>query len=95
MSALSPASRPRLATKARLKWDRHANRHMLLYPEHGLMLNDSAAAILRRCDGEATIAQIAAALAAESGGAREKVEADVLAFVATMIERALVTPGDE
>lgn len=72
MSELSPASRPRLANKARLKWDRHANKHMLLYPEHGLLLNDSAASILQLCDGQATIAEIAQTLAATNGGAREK-----------------------
>ena len=94
MSAISPASRPRLANKARLKWDRHADKHMLLYPEHGLMLNDSAAAILQLCDGQATVAQIAQTLAEKSGGAREKVEADVLAFVTTMSARGLITLGD-
>lgn len=94
MSALSPASRPRLANKARLKWDRHANKHLLLYPEHGLSLNDSAASILQLCDGQATVAQIAQTLAEKTGGAREKIEADVLAFVTTLSERGLVTIGD-
>lgn len=94
MSELSPASRPRLANKARLKWDRHANRHMLLYPEHGLVLNDSAASILQLCDGQATIAEIAQTLAATSGGAHAKIEADVLAFVTTLRDRGLMTLGD-
>ena len=67
---------------------------MLLYPEHGLLLNDSAAAILQLCDGQATIATIAQTLAEKSGGAPSKVEADVLAFVATMLERGLVALGE-
>jgi pyrroloquinoline quinone biosynthesis protein D len=91
---LSRASRPRLATKARLKWDRHANQHMLLYPERGLLLNDSAAAILQLCDGQSTVEQIARTLAEKSGGAAPKIEADVLTFVATMLERGLVALGD-
>ena len=94
MSDVSPLSRPRLADKARLKWDRHANEHMLLYPEHGLILNDSAASILQLCDGQATIADIAHALAAQSGGDRDRVETDVLAFVTAMRARGLVTLGD-
>ncbi|HWE30630.1 MAG TPA: pyrroloquinoline quinone biosynthesis peptide chaperone PqqD [Polyangia bacterium] len=87
-------SRPRLASKARLKWDRHANKHMLLYPEHGLILNDSAASIVQLCDGQSTIADIVNALADQSGGAREQVETDVIAFVSTMRERGLMTLGD-
>ena len=94
MSVVSPASRPRLANKARLKWDRHAKQHMLLYPEHGLLLNDSAAAILQLCDGQSTVEQIALQLAEQTGGAAPKIEADVVAFVTTMLDRGLVALGD-
>jgi pyrroloquinoline quinone biosynthesis protein D len=94
MSALSAASRPRLAAKARLKWDRHAQKHMLLFPERGLVLNASAAAILELCDGNATVDQIARRLAERVGGAAEKIAADVLAFVETMHKRGLVALGD-
>jgi coenzyme PQQ biosynthesis protein PqqD len=81
VSVLSADSRPRLSAKARLKYDRIANATMLLYPEHGLLLNDSATAILRSCDGR-TIGEIASALAAPVD--------DVLAFLATLAERGLV-----
>lgn len=94
MSALSPASRPRLAAKARLKWDRHAQQHLLLFPERGLALNASAAAILELCDGKATVDEIARTLAARAGGGAEKIATDVLAFVETMHKRGLVALGD-
>ena len=47
--------RPRLNPKARLRFDRRTGRHLLLYPETGLELNDTAAAIVRLCTGEWTI----------------------------------------
>lgn len=49
------AIRPRLSPKVRLRVDRYTGRHLLLYPETGLALNDTAAAIARLCTGEWTI----------------------------------------
>lgn len=43
--------RPRLSRKVRLRFDRHTGRHLLLYPEAGLELNDTATAIVRLCTG--------------------------------------------
>jgi hypothetical protein len=78
---LSADSRPQLARKARLRTDRLTGETLLLYPEHGLILNPSAAAILRLCDGR-SIGDIAAALAAPL--------ADVLELLTTLSERGLV-----
>ena len=47
--------RPRLSPKVRLRLDRRTGRHLLLYPETGLELNDTATAIARLCTGEWTI----------------------------------------
>lgn len=49
---------PHLAAKARLRWDPVEKRHMLVFPEAALMLNDTAVAILKLCDGERTINQV-------------------------------------
>lgn len=49
------AVRPRLNPKVRLRFDRRTGRHLLLYPETGLELNDTATAIARLCTGERTI----------------------------------------
>jgi pyrroloquinoline quinone biosynthesis protein D len=81
MPALSADSRPRLSRKARLRTDRLTGETLLLYPEHGLVLNASAAAILRLCDGRSAAA-IASELAAPLG--------DVLDFLAALSERGLV-----
>lgn len=47
--------RPQLSPKVRLRFDRRTGRHLLVYPETGLELNDTAAAIVRHCTGEWTI----------------------------------------
>ena len=41
-------ARPRLAGKARLRFDRRSARHLLLYPERGLVLSPTAAEIRAR-----------------------------------------------
>jgi len=87
---------PRLAKKARLKHDRHANKLMILYPERGLELNDAAAEIAQKCDGTRSIAVIADELAKEheGGGAlRAVIEADVLAFVTMLRDKGLLELG--
>jgi coenzyme PQQ biosynthesis protein PqqD len=78
---LTAESRPHLAARARLKHDRLTGDTLLLYPEHGLKLNASAAAILRACDGR-TAAEIATALAAPLD--------DVLEFLSALAGRGLV-----
>jgi coenzyme PQQ biosynthesis protein PqqD len=80
--AVSADSRPQLARKARLRTDRISGEILLLYPEHGLVLNPSAAAILRLCDGR-SVRDIAAELAAPLD--------DVLEFLTTLSDRGLVT----
>ena len=81
-AVLSADSRPQLARKARLRADRVSGETLLLYPEHGLVLNPSAAAILRLCDGR-SVRDIAAELDAPLG--------DVLEFLAALSDRGLVT----
>ncbi|MGH7309617.1 MAG: pyrroloquinoline quinone biosynthesis peptide chaperone PqqD [Candidatus Rokuibacteriota bacterium] len=88
---ISPTSRPRLAPKARVRFDRRGQQYMLLYPEKGLALNSTAAAVVALCTGEHTVEAIVAQLAAQAGGEpRERVEREILAFLQAMIDRGLV-----
>ena len=87
---------PRLHKKARLRFDRHSGGHMIVYPERGLALNDTAAEIAKRCDGTRTIGQIVDELAAlacpAEPAARREVEGDVVAFVEGLAEKGLLEP---
>jgi coenzyme PQQ biosynthesis protein PqqD len=82
---------PRIAPHARLKWDGRERRMMLLYPERGLALSDTAAAILKLCDGAHAVEQIVESLAREHPSSDlDTVRADVESFLAEMSRRGLV-----
>jgi coenzyme PQQ biosynthesis protein PqqD len=91
---LSRTSRPKLANRARLRWDKVGRRFMLLYPERGLVLNDTASSILKLCDGERTVGEIVEALKSQYEGASPAhVEEQVLRFLDAMVERGLFERG--
>lgn len=67
MDALDIGSKPRLAAKARLKWDELSQRHVLLFPEAVLILNATAVETLKLCDGIRTVEAIVDDLAGHFG----------------------------
>jgi pyrroloquinoline quinone biosynthesis protein D len=83
--------RPVLAGRARLQVDSVSGEPLLLYPEGLLILNDTAHAILRRCNGVSSIADILEQLAGEYGAKVEDLQADVLQCLRELRERQLVT----
>ena len=50
--------RPRLNKLFRLQWEEVQQAYVLLYPEGMVKLNQSAAEILKHCDGTRTVDQI-------------------------------------
>ena len=89
-AALELTSKPKLAAKAKLRLDQKTGKYILLYPEKGLLLNPTGAAILKRCDGEQSLAQIIGALVLEFQSEPAKVEVEVLAFVKGLLDRGLL-----
>ena len=87
---ISGESKLRLASKARLRFDRKSSRFMLLYPERGLVLNETAADVLQRCTGERTVDSIVEELAQKYGHQQHAVEKEVMDFLRTMADRGLV-----
>jgi pyrroloquinoline quinone biosynthesis protein D len=53
---------PRLSRRFRLQYEEAQSRWVLLYPEGMVQLNDSAAEVLRRCDGQRTVEAIVSEL---------------------------------
>jgi coenzyme PQQ biosynthesis protein PqqD len=85
------AARPRLAPKVRLREDRVTGGSLLLYPEKGLALNETAAEIVRLCTGEVTVAEIIDRLAAKYGSERRAVLAEeVETFLQRLADRNLL-----
>jgi pyrroloquinoline quinone biosynthesis protein D len=85
MSELSDTVRPAIAHGMRLQWEPAQEAHVLLYPEGMVKLNGSAGAILSRCDGLRTLADIVADL--ERAYDTSGLAADVRAFVAMALEK--------
>jgi pyrroloquinoline quinone biosynthesis protein D len=54
--------RPKLSRRFRLQYEEAQSRWVLLYPEGMVQLNDSAAEILKRCDGARSLNEIVAEL---------------------------------
>jgi pyrroloquinoline quinone biosynthesis protein D len=82
---------PCLASRARLKWDRVGRRYLLLFPERGLALSDTAGAVLKLCDGAHSVDDIVRELSSQCAAAnQEKVRVDIETFLAEMRRRGLV-----
>jgi pyrroloquinoline quinone biosynthesis protein D len=67
--------KPLLNRRFRMQYEPAQQAHVLLYPEGMVRLNQSAAEILKRCDGNATIDEIIAQLEAafDTTGLRDDV----------------------
>ena len=69
----------------RLQWEPAQEAHVLLYPEGMVKLNGSAGAIMSRCDGVRTVAEIVADLERTYG--LTGLSGDVSAFVALALDK--------
>jgi coenzyme PQQ biosynthesis protein PqqD len=80
-----------LSSKAKLRLDKKTGQQVLLYPEKGLALNATGAAILALCTGEHTLQQIVEKLQESYANATPAaLERDVRAFLSTLAERGLL-----
>jgi len=79
MTAPSLQSQPRVGPGFRLQWEPAQDCHVLLYPEGMVKLNGSAGEIMKRCDGQRSVAAIVAEL--EQAFTARGLEGEVLAFV--------------
>ena len=91
MSAIAPADIPRLADKARLKWDAVREKNLLLFPEGVLVLNQTANDILALCDGQRSVADIAAVLAKQYN--HDGIAGDVAEIFQKLLDKGLVKTG--
>jgi pyrroloquinoline quinone biosynthesis protein D len=90
-SVIPAEARPRLAPKARLRFDRHTDRYLLLYPEKGLELNATAAEIVRLCTGQHTLAELVERLvSAYPSQPRTALERETFAFLTALEHRGLL-----
>ncbi|WP_457332721.1 pyrroloquinoline quinone biosynthesis peptide chaperone PqqD [Rhizobacter sp. P5_C2] len=79
MNVLSTSTQPRVGPGFRLQWEPVQDCHVLLYPEGMVKLNGSAGEIMKRCDGERSVAAIVEDL--EKAFSAQGLEPDVLGFI--------------
>jgi coenzyme PQQ biosynthesis protein PqqD len=89
-AASSLELKPKLAPKAKLRLDPKTGKYILLYPEKGLLLNPTGAAILKLCNGEQSLSAIIATLAVEFQSSPEALGLEVLTFVQGLLDRGLL-----
>jgi pyrroloquinoline quinone biosynthesis protein D len=85
MTDIDGRLKPAIAHGMRLQWEEAQAAHVLLYPEGMVKLNGTAGAILTRCDGVRSLADIVADLERSYGASG--LAADVHAFVTYALEK--------
>lgn len=86
---IAPTDKPKLSRLFRMQWEPAQESHVLLYPEGMVKLNGSAGEILKRCDGNRTVADIVADL--ESTFATTGLQADVEDFLRFASEQGWIS----
>jgi pyrroloquinoline quinone biosynthesis protein D len=84
---ITEESVPRLPRHARLQFDQARQRWTLQVPERVLVPDDIAVAVLKRCDGVATVATIAEILAAEYAAPRDEVTRDIIEMLQDLADK--------
>jgi pyrroloquinoline quinone biosynthesis protein D len=82
------SAKPTLLSGARMRYDEVRKRHVLLLPERAVLLSDTAAEILRLCDGGRTVAELIDALEQKYPGAA--LRADVVELLDQAVARRWV-----
>ena len=85
--ALTAASVPVLWRLARLEFDPVRQQRVLLYPEGVVLLNPTGAAILELCDGQRTVADLAAILEERY---HQDVVNDVIEYLSRLADQDLI-----
>ncbi len=81
----------KIATGFRYQWEPAQNNHVLLYPEGMIKLNESAATILGKVDGELSADGIINSLKIDFPDA--DLEDDVIEFLEIAIDRGWISVG--
>ena len=82
---------PCLAPHARYRWDRVRGQHQIVFPEGVLVLNETAAAVVRLCDGR-PVPQLIQALQEQFPDGNPA--ADVLGFLERLAQKGILLDGD-
>jgi pyrroloquinoline quinone biosynthesis protein D len=92
MTGIGLDALPRLAPHMRLRMDQARGSWTIQAPERSFLLDETAHAIVSRCDGTASLRGIADALcAAYPGASRDVIETDILDLVQNFLDKGVMT----
>lgn len=87
---ISPDAKPRLPRGVRLVHNEAQGGWVLLAPERVFKADAIAHEIIKRCTGEATVAEIVDDLAKTFNAPRDRIETDVMAMLAGLVDKRLM-----
>lgn len=88
--AATAASVPRLPRGVKLRFDQVRNTWMLLAPERAFQIDETAAEILKLCDGARTVADVVAAVAAVYQEEPAVIAADIEAMLSDLANKRVL-----
>ena len=88
---IADTSIPKLASHARLQFNKQRDQWLVQAPERVIMLDAIALAIVQRCDGAATVSAIVDDLAAQYAAPRDLIARDVSALLQDLADKGVMT----
>lgn len=83
-------SQPLMPRHVKLRHDEGRGRWLVLAPERVFDPDDIAVEVLKLCDGERTVADIAGVLAKEYNAPSEEITADIIAMLQDLADKGVV-----
>jgi pyrroloquinoline quinone biosynthesis protein D len=87
---LTEQSVPKLARHAKLRFDQARSQWIINAPERVFELDETAAEVLQRLDGERSLGDVAEALAAEFDAPRDDILSDVLEMLQPLLDKGML-----
>ncbi len=92
---LDVASRPILPRHVKLRFDKARDRWVILAPERVLVPDDISVEVLQLCDGQHSVADIVAILAAKYAADADLIQTDCLALLQDLADKAFLLTVSE
>ena len=90
---ISPDAKPKLPRGVRLTHNEAQGGWVLLAPERVFKAEGPASEIIKRCTGEATVAEIVDDLAETFNAPRDRIMMDVTAMLSGLVDKQLIELG--
>ncbi len=84
------ATRPSMPAYIKLRHDAGRGRWLILAPERIFEPDDTAVEVLKHCDGQRTVADIAGVMAREYNAPENEITADIIAMLQDLADKGVV-----